>query len=76
MKKSKSTDTTETRFKTLKRIAAKPSQVDAASVKQILDLLDYINSVGVKSKGFNILRSSESRLRAIDIITKILLNSN
>jgi hypothetical protein len=39
------------------------SQVDQKLVGDSLEIIDYLRKVGIKARGFNILRSSESRLR-------------
>lgn len=45
-----------------REIAKSNPKVDPEVLKQSLDIVEYIRSIGIKSKGFNILRSSEAKL--------------
>ncbi|GAC1662184.1 MAG: hypothetical protein NVS9B4_15530 [Candidatus Acidiferrum sp.] len=47
----------------VREIAKKNNLVDEKVVSESLELIDYLRRVGVKPRGFNILRSSESRLK-------------
>jgi hypothetical protein len=38
-------------------------KVDQKIVSDSLEIIDYLRKVGIKARGFNILRSSESRLK-------------
>ncbi len=54
----------KTNKKTQVRTIAKGNpQVDEKVVGDSLEIIDYLRKVGIKARGFNILRSSESRLR-------------
>ena len=44
-------------------IAKSNPQVDQKVVGDSLEIIDYLRKVGIKARGFNILRSSESRLK-------------
>ncbi len=46
----------------VRMIAKRNSQVDQKVVGDSLEIIDYLRRSGVKARGFNILRSSESRL--------------
>ena len=47
----------------VRAIAKKNPQVDQKIVGESLDLITYLRKVGIKARGFNLLRSSESRLK-------------
>jgi len=50
----------------VRTIARGNSKVDQKVVADSLEIIDYLRKVGVKARGFNILRSSESRLKIKD----------
>ena len=50
-----------------KRLPGLPKPVPQES----LTLLDYIRSIGVKKRGFNILQTSESRLKTRETIYQL-----
>jgi hypothetical protein len=47
----------------LEPIAKTNPEVDQKIVGDSLEIIDYLRKVGIKARGFNILRSSESRLK-------------
>lgn len=47
----------------VRAIAKRNPQVDQKIVGESLDLISYLRKVGIKARGFNLLRSSESRLK-------------
>jgi hypothetical protein len=47
----------------IRRIAKANPQVDPQVLGESIELIDYLRKIGIKSAGFNILRSSESRLK-------------
>lgn len=47
----------------VRAIAKKNLRVDERIVGESLDLISYLRKVGIKARGFNLLRSSESRLK-------------
>lgn len=49
-------------------IAKGNAQVNQKIVEDSLEIIDYLRKVGIKARGFNILRSSESRLKIKDPI--------
>ena len=56
---------TSQRLQKLRREAMSNSRVDKDLVRKTTELVSYIRSVGAKGKGFNILPSSEARVKAI-----------
>lgn len=46
-----------------RKIAKTNPDVDPNILRQSIEFVDYIRKVGAKGKGFNILRSSEARLK-------------
>jgi hypothetical protein len=49
----------------VKVIARSNPSVSEKVVGDSLEIIAYLRKVGIKSRGFNILRSSESRLRVV-----------
>jgi len=47
----------------VRAIAKQNPQVDEKIVGESLDLISYLRTVGIGARGFNLLRSSESRLK-------------
>lgn len=47
----------------LRAIAKTNPQVDEKVVTEPLELIGYLRKVGIKARGYNLLRSSESRLK-------------
>lgn len=47
----------------VREIAKKNPQVNEKIVGESLELVSYLRKVGIKARGFNLLRSSESRLK-------------
>jgi hypothetical protein len=62
MRRSKHKTNKSTREE-LRRIVKSNPQVDARIVSESINLVSYLRSIGFKSSGFNILRSSESNLK-------------
>ncbi len=58
--------------KVLRKIVRKNRQIDQALLKESVDLVTYIRSLGIQSRGFNLLRSSEARLRVIHPSTQTI----
>jgi hypothetical protein len=56
-------------------IAKSNARVDPKVVEDSLEIISYLRKVGIKARGFNILRSSESRLKIKDPIVHRLSNS-
>lgn len=48
----------------LRRIEKQNPQVDKKVVEESLAFVDFARSIGLKGRGYDILRSSESRLKA------------
>jgi len=48
---------------TLRRITKLNPQVDKKVVEESLAFVDFARSIGIKGRGYDILRSSESRLK-------------
>lgn len=48
---------------TLRRIVKSNPQVDKKVVEDSLAFVEYARSIGLKGRGYDILRSSESRLK-------------
>jgi hypothetical protein len=48
---------------TLQRIAKSNPQVDKKMVEESIAFVEFARSIGLKSRGYDILRSSESRLK-------------
>ncbi len=53
----------ESKESQVRTIAKKNPHVDQKVVAESLELIGYLRNIGVKTRGFNILRSSESRLK-------------
>jgi hypothetical protein len=51
------------RKRLIQPIAKANPKVDQKIVGDSLEIIDYLRKVGIKARGFNILRSSESRLK-------------
>jgi len=51
------------------------AQVDRKVVEDSLEIINYLRKVGIKARGFNILRSSESRLKIKDPVVHRLSNT-
>jgi hypothetical protein len=49
---------------TLRRIAKTNPQVDKKMVEESLAFVEFARSIGLKGRGYDLLRSSESRLKA------------
>ena len=47
----------------LRAIAKTNPQVNEKIVTESLELIGYLRKVGIKARGYNLLRSSESRLK-------------
>ncbi len=61
--KKKKTQKKVDRNTQVRTIAKSNSQVNQKVVGDSLEIIDYLRKVGIKARGFNILRSSESRLK-------------
>jgi hypothetical protein len=51
------------RAETLRRIARSNPHVDKKMVEESLAFVEFARSIGLKGRGYDILRSSESRLK-------------
>lgn len=49
--------------KALRRLAKQNPQVDKKIVEESLAFVEFARSIGIKGRGYDILRSSESRLK-------------
>jgi hypothetical protein len=54
---------TKSKKQRVRAIAKRNPQVDEKIVGESLELITYLRKVGIKARGFNLLRSSESRLK-------------
>jgi hypothetical protein len=61
--KKKKIEKKDDRKRQVRTITKGNSQVDEKVVGDSLEIIDYLRKVGIKARGFNILRSSESRLK-------------